>query len=142
MIDRIKAFLDWLSRIMTEPLNELSRAQRTLRFLFDLGRYGARQLQHDRAPHMAGALAFRTLFGLLPVLVVGTVLVRAFRGFDDLRGRLEGLFTKLGLDRRAAPLHSLLGSLWISHLVELTFRIKGGFLFIAEGWLRRCPWST
>jgi membrane protein len=94
----IKAFLDRLSRIMTQPLHELSRAQRTLRFLFDLGRYGARQLQHDRAPHMAGALAFRTLFGLLPVMVVGTVIVRAFRGFDSLQGLIAEWFHDLKLD--------------------------------------------
>ncbi len=47
---------------------------------------------------MAGALAFRTLFALLPVLVLGTVLIRAFRGFDELESKLAALFTKLGLD--------------------------------------------
>jgi len=99
MVDRIKAFFDRLARIMTEPLHELSRFQRTVRFLFDLGRFGARQLQHDRAPQMAGALAFRTLFGLLPVMVVGTVIIRAFRGFDALRDKLQVLFTDLKLDQ-------------------------------------------
>jgi len=83
---------------MTQPLNELSRFQRTLRFLYDLGRHGARQLKHDRAPQMAGALAFRTLFALLPVLVLGTVLIRAFAGFEQLEGWLAELFTQLGLD--------------------------------------------
>ncbi len=87
-----------LARIMTQPLSELSRFQRTLRFLYDLGRHGARQLQHDRAPQMAGALAFRTLFALLPVLVLGTVLIRAFAGFEQLEQRLADLFTQLGLD--------------------------------------------
>ncbi|MHC4828523.1 MAG: YhjD/YihY/BrkB family envelope integrity protein [Planctomycetota bacterium] len=83
---------------MTQPQSELNRFQRTLRFVYDLGRHGARQLQHDRAPQMAGALAFRTLFALLPVLVLGTVLVRAFRGFDQMEGKLAELFTKLRLD--------------------------------------------
>ena len=90
--------LDRLGRVMTKPRDELTRFQRTLRFLYDLGRYGARQLQHDRAPQMAGALAFRTLFALLPVLVVGTVVVRAVGGFGDLEERLAALFTRLGLD--------------------------------------------
>ena len=90
--------LDRLGRVMTKPRDELTRFQKTLRFLYDLGRYGARQLQHDRAPQMAGALAFRTLFALLPVLVVGTVVVRAVGGFGDLEERLAALFTRLGLD--------------------------------------------
>ena len=94
----VPAVVERLARIMTQPLDELSRFQRTLRFLYDLGRHGARQLQHDRAPQMAGALAFRTLFALLPVLVLGTVLIRAFAGFEQLEGWLADLFTQLGLD--------------------------------------------
>ncbi len=94
----VPAVVERLTRIMTQPLDELSRFQRTLRFLYDLGRHGARQLQHDRAPQMAGALAFRTLFALLPVLVLGTVLIRAFAGFEQLEGWLADLFTQLGLD--------------------------------------------
>ncbi len=94
----VGAVVERLTRIMTQPLNELSRFQRTLRFLYDLGRHGARQLQHDRAPQMAGALAFRTLFALLPVLVLCTVLIRAFAGFDQLEQKLADLFTQFGLD--------------------------------------------
>ena len=98
MTRRFSAAAERLGRIMTQPLSELSRFQRTLRFLYDLGRHGARQLKHDRAPQMAGALAFRTLFALLPVLVLGTVLIRAFKGFDELENKLAALFTRLGLD--------------------------------------------
>ncbi len=94
----VQAVVERLARIMTQPLNELSRFQRTLRFLYDLGRHGARQLKHDRAPQMAGALAFRTLFALLPVLVLGTVLIRAFAGFEQMEGWLADWFTQLGLD--------------------------------------------
>jgi membrane protein len=97
-LQRVKALVDRLGRIMTQPQDELNRFQKTLRFVYDLGRHGARQLQHDRAPQMDGALAFRTLFALLPVLVLGTVLVRAFRGFEQMEGKLADLFTRLGLD--------------------------------------------
>jgi membrane protein len=88
-----------LRHLMTQPREDLSRFQRTLRFIYDLGRHGARQLQHDRAPQMAGALAFRTLFALLPVLVVGTVIIRAFRGYADLQAQLESFFAAYGLDQ-------------------------------------------
>lgn len=75
-----QAVIHWLKRVVTQPLDELDRWQRAARFAYDLGRYGGKQLRHDRAPQMAAALAFRSLFALLPVLVVATVLIKAVRG--------------------------------------------------------------
>ena len=69
--NRLQPVYDWLKRVITHPQEELTRWQMTVRFAYDLGRYGAAQLKRDRAPQMAAALSFRTLFGLLPVLVVG-----------------------------------------------------------------------
>ena len=46
---------------------------------------------------MAAALSYRTLFGLLPVLVVGTLLVRAFRGWERFYGTVEQLLGSLGM---------------------------------------------
>ena len=60
----IRQFIGSLRRAINEPFRELNRWQRAARFTYDLGRYGARQLKEDRAPQMASALAFRTLFGL------------------------------------------------------------------------------
>jgi membrane protein len=84
---------------MVQPHSELNRFQKTLRFIYDLGRHGARQLQHDRAPQMAGALAFRTLFALLPVLVVSTLIIRALRGFGNLEAKLAEFFARYDLDK-------------------------------------------
>ena len=94
--DRLQSVLDWLARVVTQPRSELTRWQRATRFAYDLGRYGARQLRQDNAPQMAGALSFRTLFGMLPVLVVATVLVRS--GFIQMRDMLAGLFAKMNFD--------------------------------------------
>ncbi len=90
---------NWFTRALTQPRDELDRWERALRFPYDLGRYGARQLRQDRAPQMAGALAFRTLFALLPVLVVGTMLLRAIGAFDWFRLRLGEFFSELNLDK-------------------------------------------
>ncbi|MCH8345192.1 MAG: YihY family inner membrane protein [Planctomycetes bacterium] len=95
---RFRPVVDWLKRVVTQPLDELNRWQKTVRFCYDLGRYGARQLREDRAPQMAGALAFRTLFSLLPVLVVGTIVIKAIGGFDQFVERIADLFAALGLD--------------------------------------------
>ncbi len=90
--------MEWLRRVITQPRNELSRWQRTVRFCYDLGRHGARQLREDRAPQMAGALAFRTLFSLLPVFVVGTIVIKAIGGFDQFMARIADIFEALGMN--------------------------------------------
>ncbi len=82
MRDWFRAAVQWLKRVVTQPRDELDRWQRAARFAYDLGRYGGRQLTRDRAPQMAAALAFRTLFALFPVLVVAPILLKAVRGTD------------------------------------------------------------
>ncbi len=86
-------------RILSLPWQQLNRSQKAIRYSIDLGRFGARQLQHDRAGEMAAALAFRTLFGLLPVLVVTSVLVKAMDMHQHIMGPLDKLFQFWGLDQ-------------------------------------------
>ena len=69
--------------LLTQPLEELSRAQRTLRYMLDFGRYCARELSADRAGEMAAALTYHTLFSLLPMLVVMLVILQTFVGVDE-----------------------------------------------------------
>ena len=95
----IRLVMGWLRRAVTQPFEELNRWQRAARFAYDLGRHGARQLQEDRAPQMAAALAFRTLFGLAPVLVVATILVKAIKGSEAILRSLRELFVAAGLDK-------------------------------------------
>jgi membrane protein len=97
--DGIRLTMAWLRRAVTQPFQELNRWQRAARFVYDLGRYGARQLREDRAPQMAAALAFRTLFGLAPVLVVGTILVKATKGSEAILRSLHELLAAAGLDK-------------------------------------------
>ncbi len=94
----INEVLLWFRRVITQPREELNRWQQAARFAWDLGRFGARQLQHDRAPQMAAALAFRALFGLVPVLVVATVLVRAVIGVDEFVVVIGEVLGWVGLD--------------------------------------------
>lgn len=95
----LNSIFTWLRRVVTQPREELDRWQQAARFAYDLGRVGARQLQHDRAPQMAAALAFRALFGLVPVLVVATVLVRAVIGVDEFLNVIGQLLAWVGLDQ-------------------------------------------
>ena len=71
-----------IRRFFNSPASELNRWQYAVRYLVEVCRHGVRRLREDRAGQMAGALAFRTLFGLIPVLALGMVLFHAFGGAD------------------------------------------------------------
>lgn len=97
-LERVRKLMNWFRQAIHQPRDELDRWERAARFAYDLGRYGARQLRQDRAPQMAAALAYRTLFSLLPILVVGTMLVRALGGFEAFKSRLTEFFHYQGWD--------------------------------------------
>lgn len=95
----IASIAHWLQRVITEPRHELDRWQRAVRFVYDLARTGARQLRRDQAPQMAAALAFHTLFGLFPVLLVGMIVVKAVQGTDVFLEVVGHLLASAGLDQ-------------------------------------------
>ena len=78
-----------LHRVLTRPTAELSLAQRNMRFWWDLCYYCARETARNRATTMAAALTYRTLFSLVPVLVLSLVLFNAFAGFEDVQDRMQ-----------------------------------------------------
>jgi len=127
----------WLKRVIRQPREELDRWQRAARFAYDLGRFGARQLRYDRAPQMAAALAFRALFGLVPVLVVATVLVRAVIGIDEFLDRITDVLAWAQLDNvkivnpAGATIESQTLSEWLGDLVGEAANIK----LSAIGWV-------
>lgn len=70
---------DWLR---PPDQQEVSRASH-------VSRMALRGLLRSRLPQMAAALAYRTLFGLLPISIVALVIVRMFVGDDDLKRLIE-----------------------------------------------------
>ncbi len=97
MLSFIRRMMHRLREALVQPRHELDRWQKAARFIYDLGRCGLRQLDNDRAAQMAAALSFRTLFGLLPVLVVATVLVKAMGAEEWFFKPLGELMNVLGL---------------------------------------------
>jgi len=61
-------------------------------------RQGARQLSQDRASMMAASLTYRTLFGLLPVTVVGAGVAKAIMGVERFQEFLHSSIAMLGLN--------------------------------------------
>ncbi|MCH2145521.1 MAG: YihY family inner membrane protein [Phycisphaerales bacterium] len=94
---RIRTGLAWLRQAVTEPQRNLDELQKRVRRSFEVGRYSLRHLAQDRAPQMAASLAFRTLFGILPVLVVATVAARSLLG-DKFQTAVTQLIEQMGLN--------------------------------------------
>ena len=96
LLEKIRGFL----RL---PTDGLTRRQYALRYLLELLRQGFRRLREDRAGNMAAALAFRTIFGLVPVLIIVILIFRAFEGAETFGSFLENLLASANLDSVAAP---------------------------------------
>src|SRR5512143_2724718 len=83
---RLTAYLEWL---ISRPVAELSRAQRSLRFAVDLTRHCSRELRANDAGQMAAALTYRTIFGLVPLLMVSMLAFRLFGDMDAAARHLQ-----------------------------------------------------
>ena len=94
----IRDAADWISRVIHHPSEELTHWQATARFWYDLARVGGRRLQEDRALQMAAALAFHTLFALMPLAIVSTALFKGMQGIDKLQSLVHQVVQSAGLD--------------------------------------------
>ena len=88
--ERLSSGVQWVRQAVHEPKRNLDDVQQRVRNGFEIGRFCLRHLAQDRAPQMAASLAFRTLFGILPVLVVVTVAARSLLGsnFQKITGQM------------------------------------------------------
>lgn len=76
-------------------LREREQARRTI----EVVRLGLRGLIRSQLPRMAAALSYRTIFSLIPVLVVGVVIMGAFLSDTELRMQVDRLISYVGLDQ-------------------------------------------
>ncbi len=77
------------------PKGERAREPLHLRFwrsLRTIALYGTQKFVGDRTTLLAAALAYRTVFSLVPMLVLAVVAVRSFADPDTLRDRLFAWF--------------------------------------------------
>jgi membrane protein len=83
---RMQRYFEWL---IAHPTAELNRAQRFLRFTVDLVRHCSRELRANDAGQMAAALTYRTIFGLVPLLMVSMLAFRLFGNMDTAARQLQ-----------------------------------------------------
>lgn len=90
--------LNYLIEAIRSPREQLSRGQQFLRKSFELVVYCYRQLQRQRADGMAAELTYRTIFALIPVVVLGLVMFRVVGGLEDVQAKVENqLFSFFGV---------------------------------------------
>jgi len=100
-LSRLFKLIHRLGEGIRDPQAELTRLQATVRYAYLLGRHGGRQLLRHRAPLLAGALAFRTIFSLVPVLALVLITLRFAFGEEGIRRGLETMMQYTGLNEIA-----------------------------------------
>ena len=92
----------YLKQLITQPVNELNRAQRFIRLCADMTRHCAQGLRHDRALQMAAALTYHTLFSLIPTLVLAMIILHSVVS-DDQRQQFQNDVVELLLPTQDIP---------------------------------------
>ena len=96
---KISQFIGYMKRVAGEPVGELSRWQRYVRFSVDLGLHSLRTLRRVNVGQMSASLTYRTIFSLVPILVLGLIVYSSFVETDEARGMFKDqIYGFLNLD--------------------------------------------
>lgn len=86
---QLSRFLNYVLDAVRRPREQLTRGQHNVRFAWDLIAHCGRQLNRHRAEGMAAELTYRTIFSLIPVVVLGLVMFRVFGGLENVQAKVE-----------------------------------------------------
>ncbi len=92
--------------LLTTPGEELGRWARFVRFQIQLWRFCARRLHDNNSLAMSSALSFRTLFALIPALVLALLVMNSFQVLGDPQQQMRNIFDWTGISQistRQAP---------------------------------------
>lgn len=90
---------DRILRLVTRPGEELGRLARFVQFQIRLWRFCAARLHMNNLPAMAAALSFRTIFALVPILVLAFLAARALGVIDDSKQSLRTFLEASGFSQ-------------------------------------------
>ncbi|QDT12841.1 YhjD/YihY/BrkB family envelope integrity protein [Planctomycetes bacterium K23_9] len=85
----MRRLTDYITESVLRPREQLTRGQHNVRYAWELGAHCWRQLLRHRAEGMAAELTYRTIFSLIPVVVLGLVMFRVVGGLDDVQQKVE-----------------------------------------------------
>ena len=85
-----------IERALTEPGEELGRWARFVRFHIELWRFCAYRLRENNVMAMSAALSFRTIFAMIPTLVLAFLVARSLGALEDSHRSLRGFLEASG----------------------------------------------
>lgn len=85
-----------IERMLAQPGQELSRLGRFLRFQFTLWKFCARRLHENNLFAMSAALSFRTIFALIPVIVLVFLGAKSLGVLEDSKHSLRQVLAASG----------------------------------------------
>ncbi|HOF18533.1 MAG TPA: hypothetical protein PK082_06460, partial [Phycisphaerae bacterium] len=90
-----------VGNLLAAPGEELGSWARLAQYQFHLWRFCLRRLREHNAMAMSAALSFRTIFALVPTLVLAFLALRAAGVMGDARQSLRDLMERGGLTQIA-----------------------------------------
>src|SRR5262245_56815112 len=90
---------DQILRLVTRPGEELGRLARFVQFQIRLWRFCAARLHTNNLPAIAAALSFRTIFALIPFLVLAFLAAGALGVIDDSKQSLRSFLEASGFSQ-------------------------------------------
>lgn len=85
-----------VARMLTSPGAELGRGAAFVQFQVRLWYFCLRRLRENNALAMSSALSFRTIFALVPTIVLGVVVLKSLGYLEDSKRALGKLLTQSG----------------------------------------------
>ena len=86
-----------VKNLLTAPLAELGRWARFARGQITLWRYCVRRLRENNVMAMSSALSFRTIFALVPLLIVAFLALKSLGVVEDSKRYLRDFLDRSGL---------------------------------------------
>ncbi len=84
-----RRILSSIQHLVVAPESELTQIQKRLRYAYELVSHCRAELIRVRAEGMAAELTYRTIFSLIPVLVLALVMFRLVGGLGDIQSKVE-----------------------------------------------------
>jgi len=90
----VRAIAERIDRLRAAPREELGRAGRFAKFHIQLWRFCGRRLRENNAMAMSAALSFRTLFALVPALVLALLVLKSVGATAPAKANLRRLIAQ------------------------------------------------
>ncbi|MGP1346742.1 MAG: YhjD/YihY/BrkB family envelope integrity protein [Phycisphaerales bacterium] len=100
-MSRLTQLLARLAYGIRHPEEEATRLQRFIRESYFFVRFCAARLAQHRAPQLASALSYRTIFSIIPLLALSLVMVRGIYGEEGIRHGLRAVMEFTGISELA-----------------------------------------